>query len=105
MQWFKHHPEFHPDHVGLIPSFLSEDDPRPAREQLDTGYVHGGGWNPFKGHELVKAGDSYCLTYPGDPPTPLLASTKLRDERILVFLHAWVAIVQADGSFEVARMD
>jgi hypothetical protein len=101
MIWFKHHPKTTIDHIGLIPSFLDENDPRPAREQLDEGYAHGGGWRPFKGHELTDDG----LVYPGDPPSPLLASTKLRDERILVFLHAWVAIVQPDGSFEVARMD
>jgi hypothetical protein len=30
---------------------------------------------------------------------------KLRDELILVYEGDWVAVLQKDGSFEVARMD
>jgi hypothetical protein len=37
------------EHLGSLPKMLNEHDPRPAREQLDAGYRHGGGWSPFKG--------------------------------------------------------
>jgi hypothetical protein len=88
------------DILGFIPSFLDENDPRPAREQFNEAYVSG--WSSFKGFTMRPDGD---LEYPGDPPTRLLAWTKLHDETIRVYEHAWVAIVQSDGSYEISRMD
>lgn len=90
------------DHVGIIPDMLSERDPRPAREQLHDGYLHGGGWDPFKGFTL-QPDDS--IKYPGDPAHKPLAEMRLREERVLVYPHAWVAIIQPDRSFEISRMD
>lgn len=90
------------DHLGFIPSFLSADDPRPARDQLDANYRHGGGWRPMKNFKLT---GSLGLAYPGDPVLRPLASTKLRDETIVVYECAIVAIIQPDKSFEAARMD
>jgi len=89
------------DHLGLIPSFLSEDDPRSAREQLDANYAHGGGWRPMKGFER----DGMVLRYPGDPPFKPLVMTGLREEVIVIYPHGIVMILQKDGSFEAARMD
>jgi hypothetical protein len=37
------------DDLGFIPEFFNPHDPRPAREQLDTAYAHGGGWHPLSG--------------------------------------------------------
>lgn len=91
-----------PDHLGLIPLWLNEDDSRPAKEQLDSAYGHGGGWWPFNGFTLTS---DNSLTYPGDPPLRPIAWTKLRDETIVMYRHAWVAIIQPDRSFEVCRMD
>lgn len=91
------------EYLGLIPEMLSESDPRPAREQLNTGYSHGGGWHPFNGFKLNTT--TLELYYPGDPPTQPLAYANLRDERIVVYEHSWVAIIQKDNSFEVCRMD
>lgn len=88
------------DHVGLIPSFLAAEDPRPAKEQLDAAYISG--WRPFKGHTMD---NQFNLQYPEDPPTRPLALTKLRNEMIVVYEHAWVAIIQQDRQFEVCRMD
>lgn len=88
--------------VGMIPSWLSELDPRSASEQLDSWYQHGGGWSPFKGHKL---NDDNSLSYPGDPDLPVLVEMTLRDETICIYPHAWVAIIQKDRSFEVCRMD
>ena len=101
MEWHMRHPEMRPDTLGLIPLFLSESDPRPAREQLDEHYQHGGGWRPIPGFSM----SAEALHYPEDPPFALLAESKLRDETIRFYDCSWVAIVQPDGTFEVCRMD
>jgi len=91
-----------PDTVGLIPMWLDKDDPRPAKEQLNEHYAHGGGWQPFKGFVLRKDGG---IKYPGDPPHKPLAMMALRDEVIMFYAHGWVMILQKDGSYEISRMD
>lgn len=89
--------------LGYLPGMLSEKDPRPAKEQLHTGYSHGGGWAPFSGFRFNAK--NFTLTYPGDPPMRLAARAQLRDETILVFEGDWVLILQKDGAWEVARMN
>lgn len=89
--------------LGIIPLMLSEVDPRPAKDQLHSGYLHGGGWRPFEGFTLDP--ETLDLNYPGDPPTKAAARITLRDETIVVYEHAWVMILQKDGSYEIARMD
>jgi hypothetical protein len=96
------HPQATTAMLGYIPTFLSESDPRSAREQLNANYAHGGGYDPFPGFKMLP---DLNLQYPGDPPTRLLAFAELRDERILMYEHSWVAIVQKDGSWVVSRMD
>jgi len=88
------------DVLGFIPSFLYEDDPRPAREQIEDRYV--AGWSPFKGFRL---GWNIDLLYEGDPPLSPTAWSRLRDELIIVYHCGWVAIIQSDGTFEVSRCD
>jgi hypothetical protein len=101
MVWIRRHPKANADwHLGFIPSFLNEDDERSAREQFNENYISG--WRPMKGFKLLKNGN---LKYPEDPETQLLFETHLRDETIYVYEHAWVAVVQPDGSFEVCRLD
>ena len=96
------------EHLGLIPMFLSRDNPLPAREQFDNNYAHGGGWQPMTGWTL---NSDLTLQYgdleeeDADPPLSPLARVNFKDELILVYPAAWVAIVQQDGSFEVSRMD
>jgi hypothetical protein len=102
MIWEMKHPQARLDMLGYIPTFLSEDDPRPARDQLNTAYSHAGGWNPFPGFTMLPNGD---LSYPGDPPTRLIAETHLRKETIHFYEHSWVAVIQEDGSHEICRMD
>lgn len=96
------HSEF--DLVGLTPAFLNETSDDDAVTQLNRHYAHGGGWHDFEGFSF-KDGDEPQLLYPGDPPMEAVAMWKLRDERIILFDHAWVAVVQPDNSFRVARMD
>lgn len=92
-----------PELVGYIPDFLSLDDPRPAKEQLNENYAHGGGWNPMKGWTFNPL--NQFLKYPGDPALIPVARAQLRHEEIFIYPHAWVVIAHQDGSFEVARLD
>jgi hypothetical protein len=100
--WQRLDPRAHPDMLGFIPMFLSDSDPRPAREQFDSNYSHGGGWDKFDGFKLLPDGQ---ISYPGDPPIPPLFRTVLRNEIITVYDCAWVMIMQLDGSWEIARLD
>ena len=43
--WAERHGYDH-EALGFIPTFLHVDDPRPAAEQIDAAYQHGGGWKP-----------------------------------------------------------
>lgn len=86
--------------LGLIPSFLSEFDPRPAKEQFDANYYPG--WRAMSGMTLD---DDLTLHYPGDPPFTPLAMTRLRGELIVFYTHEIVAVIQQDHSFEAARLD
>lgn len=106
MIWTFHDSRMTMEHLGFLPDFLHEADPRPAREQFDENYVFGG-WRPMKGWVLHNppAPEPPSLKYPGDPSMRALATTQLRDERIAFFSGAWVAIIQPDGGFEVARLD
>lgn len=92
--------------VGYLAMFFSEMNPKSAREQANDGYQHGGGWFPFPGMDYYPD----RLVYPGSGGYPdevyrLVAYARLRDETIRLYDSAWVAIVQSDGTFEVARMD
>jgi hypothetical protein len=107
MLWIAKHPKAHPDMLGYIPTMIHDTDPRPAREQFDEAYGHGGGWNSFQGFTMLQNGN---LLYPDDPPVQLLFETVLhastpRRETIRFYDFAWVAIVQEDGSFDISRMD
>ena len=101
LEWELRHSRVTLEVLGRLPSFLSENDPRPAREQLDAGYKKFGGWKPFKGFTMTARG----LEYPNDPPQPLLAETRLRDEVVQLYKGSWVVVIQPDGNYEIARMD
>ena len=89
------------DALGYIPGMVTEGIGIPVREQLDANYV--AGWHKFEGFTFDK--DQSMLTYPSDPAIYAIARAQVGDETILVFPHAWVLILQADGSWEVARMN
>jgi hypothetical protein len=92
------------DDVGIIPSFLSSEDERPAAEQFNERYGFGGGWRPFGEGKFALANDG-TLSYPEDPELSPLAMIPFRREVIIVYRSGIVAIVQKDGSFAVSRMD
>lgn len=107
MDWYLEN-GFMPEDIGLIPTFLSPSDKRSAVEQFDERYAHGGGWRDFEGFILERPTEdkaTWFLQYPDDPPMALAAHTRLGDETVLVFEYAWVAVVQPDGSYRIARMD
>lgn len=89
---------------GYIPAMLEDLLPgERARDCLDRQYKHGGGWDPFKGFAMS---DSGVMTYPEDPPLYPIASFLLENgELVYMYQYSWVAIVQPNGDFEVARMD
>jgi hypothetical protein len=95
----------HPDYgvTGYLPMWLDENDPDSAEKQLDKHYQHGGGFKHFDGFKMDE--DTFVLTYPEDPPIKPIARAEFRDEQIIFYPHAWVAIVQKDKSFRIARMD
>lgn len=99
----KHYSDVY-DVVGDIKYFASEENTEESLvEQFDRMYSHGGGWNPLDGFELNK--DTGAIKYPGDPEMPPLATAKFRNQTVNVYQYAFVAIIEEDGSFEVARMD
>jgi hypothetical protein len=81
---------------------LDENDPRPAKDQFNERYAHGGGWHPMGGFKLNQ---DNSLKYPGDPPLKPVARLQFRNELIMFYDHAWVAIIHKDRYFEVCRMD
>ena len=90
-----------PEDWGLIPSFLDDQDPRPAKDQINEKYV--GGWNSFKGFTFDPVVGT--ITYPGDPPYKPRSSILFRDEVLVIYDSAWVLILQPDKTWEVARLD
>lgn len=101
IDWELLHPRMTYEHLGFLPDFFSEHDPRPAKEQINSNYRFGG-WQKFDGFKL---GADNSLKYPGDPSLEPLAQAQLRDELIILYQSSWVAIIQPDRSFEVARID
>jgi hypothetical protein len=103
MTWIGLDPRFDPEVLGYLPSFLNDSDPRPAKEQLDANYRHGGGWQPLPGWKLDPR--TLTLRYPGDPPYEPIAMTVLHGDRIVFYPYSQVMILAPDGGYEVARMD
>lgn len=101
MVWLLKGERVKPEHLGFIPTFFDESDSRKAADQVNERYI--GGWRPLQG--AFKLQPDGTLTYPGDPPLRPIAECQFRDELLLFYPHDWLAIVQADGSYEVSRLD
>lgn len=110
-------PRYTQEDLGFIPCFLTESNPRDAVTQIDEGYQHGGGWRDLKvgdkGFRVV--GADKLLFFPGDPPLHRIAEATLHGEEatfgnlpielIYFYESAFIAVIQSDGSFRVARID
>jgi len=114
LRFTKLDPRVTAEHLGMIPDFLDNEDPRGAVEQINERYAHGGGWFDLKvgnGGFVLNAGGE--LKYPGDPRMRPYAEAMLhachtpehKGERILIYESGFVAVVQGDNSFRVARLD
>ena len=98
--------------TGLLPEIIWQDDPRPAREQFNDRYAHGGGWNPMKGW-LFKPGpdgEATLVFQSNDEEDDAeeyreMSRTTINSEILILFDCEFLAIVQPDGSFEVDRVD
>lgn len=101
LTWQAWHPNVTIETLGYIPDFVSDEDPRPAREQFAANYISG--WHPVPGFKILGNGN---LVSRGDPPCRLLAQARLRDEYICLYEHSWVSVIDIrDGTYEVSRMD
>jgi hypothetical protein len=66
-------------------------------------YSHGGGWHPSATKFKLYEKGLYAIDY--GEHFGQIAEINFRQERIILHDSSYVAIVQPDGSFEVARMD
>lgn len=103
LKWEMLHPRVTLDHLGLVPAWLDDRNPKGLCDQMDDGYRFGG----FKQYPMdgFKVEREFCLKYPGDPLMRPLAKASLRDEVICFYDAAIFAVFQKDGTFKVARFD
>lgn len=97
------HPRMTHAMLGFVPDFFSNGVDKPAREQLNDNYAHGGGYSEIKGFTFNK--ENLTLKYPGDPLLQCLARSKLHDEQLFFFDHALLVILQPSGEWAVTRVD
>lgn len=97
---------FHPDMLGLIPSFVQDGDERPVIEQINERYAHGGGWRDMEGM-VIDLDGSGALVGPSGSRFALIGATiyPSHDTLMLVFESGMTAVVAADASYRVARLD
>ena len=92
--------------LGYVPHFLNEDDPRPAVEQIDSNYAHGGGWHDFEGFDVQQDEKGrYRIFYPGDHTYQEQARILFRDEVIVAFSYAWFLVATPGKTPRIARLD
>ncbi|RPI45491.1 MAG: hypothetical protein EHM67_02380 [Hyphomicrobiaceae bacterium] len=103
MQWIALDHRVTEDLLGFLPLIFDDRDPAPAREQVEAKYAHGGGWQPLPDWRVDVA--TGLAKYPGDSAIKPVCATMIRDEKILLYPHSWVCIIQPDGSYEMARID
>lgn len=89
--------------VGFLSLIFLKGDPRPAKEQIEERYAHGGGYRPHPGFIVSAAGS--LLIYPGDPEEgeenevyQAIAWTKLDSgELVILYDGSWVRIWDGNG--------
>jgi hypothetical protein len=103
--WTLLHPHATVEHLGYLPQIINACYAGTVREQITQNYAHGSGYSPFGKDKWKYNQAAQTLNYPGDPELKPIASTMIGDEKVLMYNHAIVAIIQKDGSFDVVRMD
>lgn len=97
--------------LGLLPMIFDRNDKRPAKEQVNDRYAHGGGYRPIDGFKFIvgdnSVGRATSIKYPGDPALEGFAFMELNDaEMVMVFPMGLVLILNRDNqSYVVIRMD
>jgi len=89
------------EHLGRIPLLFNPQSSDDAWLQLEENYPDG--YQPQTGDAWTLTNDEY-LIYKGMPPCPPSATAYLRHEKLLVYAGGWLAIVQPDGSYTLARV-
>lgn len=88
--------------AGLLPVVLQSGNSRPAREQLQDRYSHGGGYMPVPGNWSLTVGPvgRWSLGYPGDPPYREVSRAYLPHSRELLVLFecSFMVIVESAGN-------
>lgn len=95
--------------VGLLDRIFRTGDLRPAKEQIEERYHHGGGYRPIPGFNV----DRDTIVYPGDPENgeddevymPIAFTSLNGVELVVLYEGGFVRISQPDGGFEIVRMD
>ena len=91
------------DMLGMIPNMFDVNDPRDVQDQIRDNYI--GGWNPMFGITIEPSDKMFALKYPDDPDLYPIGFTVVRNQTVLVYPFAWVAIVTEGKDTEVARLD
>lgn len=89
--------------IGFIPDFLSPDCEDSAAKQIGRNYKHGGGWRPLEGYSLdLEPG---IVTHSSGLQMRPIAAAVMRAEVIAIYPRGYVAIIQPNGVFEIAKVD
>lgn len=90
------------DLMGFIPDWLARKADDESLAQLFQRCYPYGGWQPQSG---FRHKGNYRMSYPGDPIMSPIATLAIGEEILVIYPHSVVGIFQADGAFEIARMD
>ena len=104
-----------PGIAGLLPAIFLQSDPRPAAEQLNDRYAHGGGFMPTPDGAAwtYLSGEPAALTwrdlddqdYVEDFAEVSRAQLPLTGETLILFDAAMLVIAKQDGSYQLTRVD
>lgn len=93
-----------PELWGMIPNFIDPASEEPLKDQLDRSYICG--FKHQEGFTLRELSDgTYHALYEGDPPQIEVDRWEVCGQLLVLFPYAYVAAIEADGSYAVARMD
>jgi len=98
---------FSPAQLGLLPSFFIKDDPRPAVDQLNERYAHGGGFCPLDGFVIEEGRIVYPASeeWETDEVYYPIARTFVNGEPVTLFEMSWLTLKDKTGKTVVCRVD
>lgn len=101
------HPRATQYHLGYVPMFFNNMDPRSAADQLHKNYANGGGVNPRPKFSINAKGQ---LVWNHDELFERIAEATLHpghdlEEKLIFFTSSYLAIIQKNGDMVVTRVD